>query len=180
MVVRRRQVCGAVEFESIERRREVTDNQEKVDIRALIDRLIDHAIVQGVIHAAMDDGKHCASNGAQCQLENDLREAAFILEQLATIEQAVIKHDDRAAEFRRRIDTAIADLVVDEGQKPISEGAIQAAERFVKGMPVYARMPDVSVDPDGAISLDWGNGASNLLSININGSDRIIFVWRDG
>lgn len=97
-----------------------------------------------------------------------------------TDQQAVIQQDDRAAEFRRRLDTAIADLVVDEDQQPVSDAAIQAAERFIKGMPVCARMPSVSVDPDGAISLDWGNGASGSLSINIDDSECIVVVWHDG
>ena len=49
--------------------------------------------------------------------------------------------------------------------EPVTDGAITLAEGFVAGMPDWMPEPDdVSVDPDGDVSLDWDGVLSLAFS----------------
>ena len=42
-------------------------------------------------------------------------------------------------------------------------------------------MPEVGVDPDGAVALDWMVSRHRMLSISVAGnSDRLAYAWLDG
>ena len=42
-------------------------------------------------------------------------------------------------------------------------------------------MPEIAVDPDGAVSLDWVPSRNRMLSISISGEhDRLAYAWIDG
>ena len=42
-------------------------------------------------------------------------------------------------------------------------------------------MPEVAVDPDGAVSLDWIPSRHRMLSVSFEGSsDRLAYAWVDG
>jgi len=64
--------------------------------------------------------------------------------------------------------------------EPISPRAILSAKEFVKVLPNDMPMPEVSVEPDGSISLDWIKSTHCLFSVSIGTADRLAFAWMDG
>jgi hypothetical protein len=65
--------------------------------------------------------------------------------------------------------------------KPVDGDAISRAIGFVRALSEGCEMPEVSVDPDGAIALDWMPSRHRLLSISISGAnDRLAYAWIDG
>lgn len=70
----------------------------------------------------------------------------------------------------------------DGGQaSPVDSAAIELAVDFVRALPDDCEMPEVGVEPDGAVSLDWLPSRHNMLSISFTGSsDRLAFAWLDG
>jgi hypothetical protein len=64
---------------------------------------------------------------------------------------------------------------------PVDREAISLAVAFVRAMPDDCLMPDVAVDPDGAVALDWMITRHRMLSISFAGdSDRLAYAWVDG
>lgn len=64
---------------------------------------------------------------------------------------------------------------------PVDPRAISFAIAFVRSLPDEYAMPDVGVDPDGAVSLDWMPSRNRILSISFAGdSDRLAYAWIDG
>jgi hypothetical protein len=64
---------------------------------------------------------------------------------------------------------------------PASYAAIGLAIAFVRALPDDCALPEVGVDPDGAISLDWLCTRHRMLSISFTGrSNRLAFAWLDG
>lgn len=64
---------------------------------------------------------------------------------------------------------------------PVDLAAIETAVSFVRALPLEIAMPDVGVDPDGSVSLDWMLSRHRMLSITIAGdSDRLAYAWIDG
>lgn len=75
-----------------------------------------------------------------------------------------------------------ADSGWDAGEAlPVDRQAISLAVAFVRAMPDDCLMPDVAVDPDGAVALDWMISRYRMLSIGFAGnSDRLAYAWVDG
>ena len=64
---------------------------------------------------------------------------------------------------------------------PVNPAAIELAVDFVRALPDDCQMPEVGVEPDGAVSLDWLPSRHSMLSISFSGSsDRLAFAWLDG
>jgi hypothetical protein len=64
---------------------------------------------------------------------------------------------------------------------PVSRAAIDLAVDFVRALPDDCAMPEVGVDPDGAVSLDWLPARHRMLSISFTGSsNRLAYAWLDG
>ena len=64
---------------------------------------------------------------------------------------------------------------------PVDRQAIALAEEFVRSLPHGCVMPEVAVDPDGCVSLDWISSRQRMLSISFTGkSDRLAYAWVDG
>ena len=64
---------------------------------------------------------------------------------------------------------------------PVDRRAILRAVAFIRALPDECDAPEVGVDPDGAISLDWLPSRHRMLSLSIAaGSDRIAYAWVDG
>lgn len=70
----------------------------------------------------------------------------------------------------------------DGGQaKPVDYEAIARAAAFVRALPEGCEMPEVAVEPDGAVALDWMPSRHRLLSISVSGAhDRLAYAWIDG
>lgn len=64
---------------------------------------------------------------------------------------------------------------------PVDRNAIALAVAFVRALPEDCEMPGMSVDPDGAVSLDWMPSRHRMLSVSFAGkSDRLSYAWIDG
>jgi hypothetical protein len=75
-----------------------------------------------------------------------------------------------------------ADAGWDGGEAlPVDRHAIALAVAFVRALPDDGEMPEVAVDPDGAVSLDWMPSRHRMLSVSFAGnSDRLAYAWIDG
>ena len=64
---------------------------------------------------------------------------------------------------------------------PVDRQAVFRAAAFVRALPDDCGMPEVGVDPDGAVALDWLASRHRMLSISVAGnSDRLAYAWLDG
>jgi hypothetical protein len=58
--------------------------------------------------------------------------------------------------------------------------AILQVQRLMRALPDRCPLPEVAVEPDGSISLDWIRSRNRLFSLSVSSSDRIAFAWIDG
>ncbi len=60
--------------------------------------------------------------------------------------------------------------------------AIARASAFIRALPDDCDMPDVGVDPDGAVTLDWmvSRHRHAIQSASTGSSDRLAYAWIDG
>jgi hypothetical protein len=79
--------------------------------------------------------------------------------------------------FETRLHAAIDETVPDDDQSAIPAGAIDRALRLVKSLPGDIPVPDVAIDPDGAISLDWVGSRVRVFSMSVGDSDRVAYAW---
>lgn len=64
---------------------------------------------------------------------------------------------------------------------PVDRQAIALASAFIRALPDDGVMPELGVDPDGAVTLDWMPSRHRMLSISFSGnSDRLAYAWIDG
>ena len=64
---------------------------------------------------------------------------------------------------------------------PADRRAIVRSVAFIRALPDDCEMPEVGVDPDGAVALDWMVSRHRMLSISVAGdSDRLAYAWLDG
>lgn len=63
---------------------------------------------------------------------------------------------------------------------PLSAIAACEAEAFIRSLPDGIPMPELSPEPDGAISLDWIRSRHCLFSLSIGTSNRLAYAWLDG
>lgn len=62
----------------------------------------------------------------------------------------------------------------------VSEIAKSTAEHFIRVLPEDIPLPEFSVEPDGAISLDWIRRRGCVFSLSVGRTDRLAFAWLDG
>lgn len=80
------------------------------------------------------------------------------------------------AAFQEALDAHHAD----SGEKaPIFE-AVLKAENFLRALPDDVPMPEFSIEPDGAIALDWIQSRMRMLSVSITERERMAYAWLDG
>ena len=64
---------------------------------------------------------------------------------------------------------------------PVDRQAVARSVAFIRALPERCDMPEVGVDPDGAVTLDWIASRHRMLSIGVAGnSDRLAYAWVDG
>lgn len=66
------------------------------------------------------------------------------------------------------------------GAEPVSLDALERAEIFLRSLPDDVPLPELSVEPDGAVSLDWLPTRTRSFSVSIGESDRMAYAWVDG
>jgi len=62
------------------------------------------------------------------------------------------------------------------GAKAVDPLAYREAERFLAALPTTTPVPDVSVDPDGEVSISWNTEADWVFSVSIGGTGRLTYA----
>ena len=66
------------------------------------------------------------------------------------------------------------------GAAAIDLDAVVMAERFLRVLPNRIPIPELAVEPDGSISLDWIRSRNHLFSVSVGRGSRLAFAWLDG
>lgn len=82
--------------------------------------------------------------------------------------------------FENRLRIALNELVIDDDQRAVPVGAVDRALRLVRALTAGLPLPEVAIDPDGAISLDWMPSRTRAFSISVSDSDRLAYAWING
>lgn len=110
-------------------------------------------------------------------------EAAQVIESLRKIDcaqQGAQTLSGRLAEAMSRVYAAIDALVVDDEQAAAPFDAVQNAVRVISALPDMLPLPEIGIDPDGAISLDWMPTRFRMFSISVSDSERLAYAWLNG
>jgi hypothetical protein len=67
-----------------------------------------------------------------------------------------------------------------DGARSLESIVVRKALAFIRSLPQGMPMPEVSSDPDGAISFDWIQNRYRVFSLSIGVSDRLSYAWLDG
>lgn len=86
----------------------------------------------------------------------------------------------RRSAFESNLHTVLAELTVDDQQEAVSTAAVVRVRQLTDQLPAALPMPDIAIDPDGEISLDWVVASARMLSISVGESDRLAWAWLDG
>jgi hypothetical protein len=60
--------------------------------------------------------------------------------------------------------------------RPIDQDAYYCARIFIQALPTTVPLPEVSVDPDGEVAVDWAFGKGLRFSVSVGGRGRLTFV----
>jgi hypothetical protein len=63
---------------------------------------------------------------------------------------------------------------------PIDPDAIILARRFILAMPYGIPVPEFAPEPDGKISLDWGDSRNRVFSLTVGHGNRLAYAFLDG
>lgn len=66
------------------------------------------------------------------------------------------------------------------GAYPVSAVALARARNLIRMLPSNIPLPELSVDPEGDISLDWMPHRVKTFSISVGNSNRLAYAWVDG
>ena len=66
------------------------------------------------------------------------------------------------------------------GAESVKATALLRAEAFVRALPDNIPLPEVSVEPDGAVAFDWMPLPSKTFTLSVSGSNRLAYAWIDG
>lgn len=86
----------------------------------------------------------------------------------------------RETAFENRLRASLHDVHVDDDQCAVSTVAVQLALWLVRSLPNNISVPDVAIDQDGEVALDWMPSRTRMFSISIGDSDRVAYAWVDG
>ncbi len=62
------------------------------------------------------------------------------------------------------------------GAQPVDPDSFNEAERFIRALPTTIREPEVAVDPDGEISLEWYFEPRKVFSVSIGKRNEITYA----
>ena len=65
------------------------------------------------------------------------------------------------------------------GAEALDQGAVRFAIALIDVLPENLPMPEVSVDPDGAVLLDWIANKHQSLTVSIDATGIIPYAWID-
>jgi len=62
------------------------------------------------------------------------------------------------------------------GGSATSFEAYVKAEKFIKTLPANIPAPEIAIDPDGEVSLEWFRGPRQVFSVSIGPSDKLTYA----
>lgn len=62
------------------------------------------------------------------------------------------------------------------GARAVDCAALGHALRFLSMLPATARLPDISVDPDGEIAFEWYVAPRHVLTVSVNGTGALSYA----
>lgn len=110
---------------------------------------------------------------------------------LELMEQEVRNHLLGSYAVRHTAEAALAELEAARAEasepgwngydsRPISIAAYENAKLFLSALPSTAPAPEISVDSDGDVALDWVLAPRKALSVSIGPTGRCSFAWMRG
>lgn len=57
------------------------------------------------------------------------------------------------------------------GADPVTQETFDTAKRFIEALPNTWPAPEISADPDGEITFEWGRGPDMVFAVSIGASD---------
>jgi len=111
----------------------------------------------------------------------EVREA--VLKAMREVEQSqalFAKKADAISDLRTLVDECSEEGWDGYGAAAIDRDAVVLAEGFLRALPDRISLPELAVEPDGSISLDWIRSRSRLFSVSVGRGSRLAFAWLDG
>ena len=62
----------------------------------------------------------------------------------------------------------------------VSQGAVERSALFIRRLPEDLPLPEISVEPDGEIALDWSPTPTQTFSVSIGTANRMACAWVNG
>ncbi|MCH8473642.1 MAG: hypothetical protein LAT55_00255 [Opitutales bacterium] len=66
------------------------------------------------------------------------------------------------------------------GAEAVNAATLACAEAFVRALPEEIPLPEISAEPDGAITFDWMPLPTKSFTLSVSGSNRLAYAWIDG
>ena len=66
------------------------------------------------------------------------------------------------------------------GAEAVSQIAVVRSAHFIRRLPEDLPLPEISVEPDGEIALDWSPTPTQTFSVSIGPADRMACAWVNG
>jgi len=101
----------------------------------------------------------------------------FVEEMLKDCSQSVINSaDESLLELFNLLEECISENWDGYGALPINLDSVEEAERFIRALPRTVPEPEVDVDPDGEISLEWYLEPRKVFSVSIGKRNEITYA----
>jgi len=84
------------------------------------------------------------------------------------------------SDFRELIARCSTDNWDGYGALPVKGEIAERVIKLLYTLPESIRLPEVSIEPDGEVCLDWIGPFQRTISLSIGESDRIAYAWLDG
>lgn len=112
---------------------------------------------------------------------DEVRKAARKAVNEAELSQALFADKAAAISQLRALETECAEEGWDGyGAAAIDLDAVVLAERFLRALPNRIPLPELAVEPDGSIELDWIRSRNRLFSVSVGRGSHLAFAWLDG
>ena len=66
------------------------------------------------------------------------------------------------------------------GAEAVSQSAVERSAHFIRRLPEDLPLPEISVEPDGEIALDWSPTQTQTFSVSIGTTDQMACAWVNG
>ncbi|HAB15975.1 MAG TPA: hypothetical protein PLX89_21260 [Verrucomicrobiota bacterium] len=67
-----------------------------------------------------------------------------------------------------------------EAGSAVDPMAVAIAEDFLRALPPGISLPELALEPDGALSLDWTASQHRRFTLSIGRTNRLAYAWLDG